>query len=275
MEAGKYEEVQRVMIAERADVIKRKKSFIETLLPELNELSELFEDLTYRTFTTDDLKDAIFNNARNIKARYVEQERNVAEQIGVSSLRKEVTEKAEMFANPFVQRLERMKKGLTSDFTGLVKYLTVTETGEVVLTDEAEKRLEEDTHVYLTDPKQIEKYMMHQAITRLLNEFFDNGDGLPIYWWQMFPLENGVFVMPENGANYAGMIEQVARKRGELEVTQSLNPYTDDTDQNQKPEREVRGQKNRQRGGTVTGIAKKPDYIDRGAEARAGLKGKK
>lgn len=273
MGAGKNEEMQRIMIAECADAIKQKKSFIKTLLPELNELSELFEDLTYRTFTTDDLKDAIFNNAKSIKRRYVDLERNAAEQIGVSSLRREVTEKAEMFINPFTQKLERIKKGLSSDFTGLIQYLTVTETGEVVFTDDEAKRLEEDTHVYLTDPKQIEKYMMHQAITRLLNDFFDNGDGLPLYWWQMFPIEKGVFIMPENGANYAGMIEQVARKRGELEETQNLNTYADDTDQSAKPEQEVRTQKNRQRGGTVAGIAKKPDYIDRGAEARAKRQG--
>lgn len=266
-------EQQRVMIAERADLIARKKKDIAALLPYLNELAELFEDLTGRTFTADDLNDAVRNGGRNIRARYIEAEKAAAEAIGVHTLRAETAKRAEEFRNPFAERLERLKRCITSEDVALLQYLTVNDAGEVLMTDEDEKRLEEDTHVYLTNPKEVEKYLLHQALTRLLNEFFDDGDGLPVYWWQMFPLEGKRFVMPENGANYAGMLEQVARRRGE--AVEDAEP--DDTEQKPndgeapKAEREPRSPQNRQRGRMAVGISKKPDYTDRGQEVRKGV----
>lgn len=266
-------EQQRVMIAERADLIARKKKDVAALLPYLNELAELFEDLTGRTFTADDLNDAVRNGGRNIRARYIEAEKAAAEAIGVHTLREETAKRAEEFRNPFAERLERLKRCITSEDVALLPYLTVNDAGEVLMTDEDEKRLEEDTHVYLTDPKEVEKYLMHQALTRLLNEFFDDGDGLPVYWWQMFPLEGKRFVMPENGANYAGMLEQVARRRGEAVEDAEPDDIEQQPDDGEAPkaEREPRSPQNRQRGRMAVGISKKPDYTDRGQEARKGV----
>lgn len=259
MEKTENKEIQRIMIAECADEINQKKNNVQSLLITANELSELYKGLNMGVFTADDLKDAICNNARGIKLRYIEQAKAEAGELHITSLRDEVIKEAEQFQNPFQERVSRLKRSVTSPDRELLKYLTVTDTGEVVFTDENEKALEEDTHVYLTDPEQIDKYMIHQDITRLLNDFFENGDGLPIFWWQMFPLRDGVFVMPENGANYAGMLEQAARKRGVSEY-QSLNPGPTGIAQD-KPKKETPKQQNRQLGGMTKGISKEPDYV--------------
>lgn len=268
MEKIENKEIQRIMIAERVDEINRKKYIVEGLVKVGNELSELYKGLSMGAFTADDLKDAICNSAQGIKRRYIEQAETEAA-LSISSLRDEVVNKAKQFQNPFQERVNRLNRSITSPDRALLKYLTVTDTGEVVFTDDNAKALEEDTHVYLTDPEQIEKYMIHRAIIRLLNEFFDNGDGLPFMWFQLFPMNSeGVFVMPEQGADYSGMLERVACKRGYDVQTSSLSPEQTDTPK-EKAENETPKQQNRQRGAITKGISKEPDYIEH-IEHRAG-----
>ena len=172
-----------------------------------------------------------------------------------------MVKEAERFQNPFQEKVNKLNRSITSPDRALLKYLTVTDTGEVIFTDDNVKALEEDTHVYLTDPEQIEKYMIHQDIIRLLNEFFDNGYGLPFMWFQLFPMNSeGVFVMPEEGADYSGMLERVAHKRGYDVQASSLSPEQTDTPK-EKAEKKTPKQQNRQQGGIAKGISKEPDYI--------------
>lgn len=261
MEKTENKEIQRIMIAERAYEINSKKNSVQFLLANANELSELYKGLNMGTFTADDLKDAICNNAQGIKRRYIEQAKSEAGELRITSLRDDVIKEAKRFQNPFQEKVNKLNRSITSPDRALLKYLTVTDTGEVVFTDDNAKALEEDTHVYLTAPEQIEKYMIHQDIIRLLNEFFDNGDGLPFMWFQLFPMNSeGVFMMPEEGADYSGMLERVARKRGYDVQASSLSPEQTDTPK-EKTEKKTPKQQNRQQDGIAKGISKEPDYV--------------
>lgn len=268
MEQQNRQEAQRVMIAERADVIKSRKGYISGLLPELNGLAKAFEGLNLGTFTADDLNDTVRNKAADIKRRYIEQEQAKAWALGISSLRDEVVEAAKRFNNPFADKLARLRAWGSPQMVEALKYLTVTEAGEVVMTDDDAARLEDDCHVYLTDPKEIEKYLLHQSIVRMLNEFFDNGDGLPVVgWWNFFPLQGGKFGLPENGCNYSVMISQVEAKRAEAQPAAEPTDTTEQPEPDRKPKRELK-QQNRTHGGMKRGISKEPDYTDKGAESR-------
>ena len=267
------QEHAKVMIAERADIIASKKRAINELLPKLNELAKLYGDLELGAFTFDCLNDMVRNGAANIKRRYIDRELTEAAKFRIASIRDEVEKQARQFKTPFSERLKKFSRSLNSGDMDLIRYMSVTEAGEVVATPEDLARLEDETHVYITDPKQVEKFLIHQAITRLLNEFFDNGDGLPVCWWSMFPCVGGTFVMPDNGADYEGMLKQVAAEKGEpttdtpepdnMENPDSLN----EAEAAQAPEPK---QQNRQRGGMARGVSREITQTDHGAALRYG-----
>lgn len=253
----------RIMIAERSEEIKRKKSDIAALLPYLNQLAELYKELNLGTFTADDLQDAINNDARCIKQRYSEFIKEAANDARLPSFRNEAAKEAE-FNNAFSRRLQDLQRIFTPNDKALIKYMTVNLSGVVEFSEDSEKELEEDTHVYLTNPDEIAKYKTHCEIIRLLNDFFGNGITLMPLWWNMFPIWNGVFQMPENGANYAIMVER------EAGIQEAKEPQSINKEINGETSVREKKQQNRQRGGMVTGIGKKPDYVSHTGRNQSG-----
>lgn len=120
MEEVKNKNVTRVMIAERSEEIKRKKSDIAALLPYLNQLAELYKELNLGTFTADDLEDAINNGARCIKQRYREFIKEAANDARLPSFRNEAAKEAE-FNNAFSRRLQDLQRIFTPNDKALVK----------------------------------------------------------------------------------------------------------------------------------------------------------
>lgn len=249
------EKAERIKIAERADMVRTRKAVIAGMVKVGNELSELYRGLKIGDFTAETLADAFNGDYSKAKRLYMEQMQAEADGFRSVAMRGEVMKEAEAFDNPYARKVDKMRRAYGGKVEKeLMPYLTVTDAGQVVFTDESAERLADDTALWIDDPDEIAKYRQHVEIVRLLNDFF--GGGLPFGWLNFFPLQNGKFTMPENGVDYRALLhmpEQDSTPKPEQEQGQ------DNEERTEKPEPK---QNNKQRGGMVKGVSKMPDYVE-------------
>lgn len=254
---------ERIRIAERADMVRTRKAVIAGMVEAGNELAELYRGLKIGDFTAETLADAFNGDYSKAKRLYREQLQAEADGFRSVAMRDEVMKEAEAFNTPYARKVDEMRRTYGSRAEReLMPYLTVTDAGQVVFTDESAKRLADDTALWIDDPDEIAKYRQHGEIVRMLNEFF--GGRLPFGWFNFFPLRDGVFTMPENGTDYRALL-----RKPEQDTAHTPEPVPEQ-DGGQKADKPDPKQRNKQRGGMVKGITKVPDYNDRGAELRKG-----
>lgn len=200
--------MEKVLISKRPDVIRFKKAAILSLLKTANELADLYRELRIGEFTIELLKDAL-NGGDQARRLYVASAEQEASMIKSIALRNEVLESAKEWNTPYAKRLQTIRSWVSSGDRQLVKYLSINDTGNVVFTEEGEKRLEEDTYEYLTEPDEIEKYKQHKQIVDLLNKFFEDGKLMPPIWTQAFPNFNGRFITAEQGLFYKKLLRKI------------------------------------------------------------------
>lgn len=236
-------------------MVRTKKGIIAEMVKAGNELAELYRDLKIGGFTAETLADAFNGDCSKAKRLYREQAQAEADGFRSVSLRDGVVKEAEAFNTPYARKVDEMRRAYGSKGERqLIDYLTVTDEGRVVFTDESAKRLADDTAVWIDDPDEIAKYRQHGEIVRLLNEFF--GGGLPLGWLNFFPLRDGVFTMPENGTDYRALLH-----KPEQDTAQAPEPMPEQ-DGGRKADKPDPKQRNKQRGGMVKGITKVPDYVE-------------
>lgn len=254
---------QRVCIDRREKAAESRKRLARELCIAANELAEAYASLKIGIFNAEALAEAVSGRYDTAKRIYLEQAKAEAEGMYSVMLRDEVVKSAQDFRNAYAERVEAVRRWTNPDYVALVQYLTVTDEGRVLFTDEGAKALEDDTAVWLDDPEQIARYEQHREIIRLLNDFFADGKALPVGWMQLFPLWNGKFVMPDGGADYAWL---VARGGGIVQdEAQAWNGQPEEPQQQEsgeQPEKPEPKQRNRQRGGMAKGVSKMPDYVE-------------
>lgn len=263
METTQETAARRVCIDRREKAAESRKRLARELCNTANELAEAYASLKIGAFTAEALAEAVRGRYDTAKRIYTEQAQVEADGMHSVMLRDEVMKSAQEFRNAYSERVEAVRRWTNSEYVMLAKYLTVTDEGRVLFTDEGANALEDNTAVWLDDPEQIAKYERHKEIIRLLNDFFADGRALPVGWMQLFPLWNGKFVMPDGGANYAWL---VARGGGSAQdEAGQWNEQPEEPQQQEsgeQPEKPEPKQRNRQRGGMAKGVSKMPDYVE-------------
>lgn len=260
METTQETTARRVCIDRREKAAESRKRLARELCEAANELAEAYASLKIGTFTAEALAEAVRGRYDTAKRIYTEQAQAEAEGMHSVMLRDEVMKSAQDFRNAYAEKVEAVRRWTNSEYVTLAKYLTVTDEGRVLFTDEGAKALEDDTAVWLDDPEQIAKYEQHREIIRLLNDFFADGKALPVGWMQLFPLWEGKFVMPDGGADYAWL---VARGGGSAQDDgEQWNEQQQQQESTEQPEKPEPKQRNRQRGGMAKGVSKMPDYVE-------------
>ncbi len=254
------EKTERIRIAERADMVRTRKAVIAGMVEAGNELAELYRGLKIGDFTAEMLADAFNGDYSKAKRLYREQLQAEADGFRSVAMRGEVMKEAEAFNTPYARKVDEMRRSYGGKSEReLIRYLTVTNAGQVVFTDESAKRLADDTALWIDDPDEIAKYRQHGKIVRMLNEFF--GGRFPLGWFNFFPLRDGVFTMPENGTDYRALLH-----KPEQDTAQAPEPMPEQ-DGGRKADKPDPKQRNKQWGGMVKGISKMPDYVEH-TEAR-------
>ena len=116
------------------------------------------------------LKDLLFDNMWAIRKEIMAQ---IEKETPSMYLRDEARRKAEEMLGQVSAALAELDKKLDSYVIyDLLKYISVDEKGNIVVTEKAIQALREANSIYVTTPKAKEMYEAHKAATRALNRFY-------------------------------------------------------------------------------------------------------
>ncbi len=180
-----------------------------------NKLKPLFEELKIGEFTAYDLQDAMTTGGQDARERYVKVARRYAESIPVGMIRCKVMDDAKLWRTPYAKEAENVRRmtgggGVGGLDTYLTRFVTQGGDGCFAVTEEDAARIADDAATWLTDPREIAKYLQHVAAVEALNAFFENGKGTPPHplgWVSFFRIDSkGHFSLPDPAIDYADMI---------------------------------------------------------------------
>lgn len=254
----------RVLIAERHGEHRARLDGIEAIKRDVATLAPLFLALDLGAMDAEALADVYATGGKETRRRWIEHAKEESESL-TPVLRASLIAGLEANAPQYFTTAKEIHAKADTQARYLLGYLTMMEEG-ATLTEEGAARLADDCRIYLTDPDEIEKHCQHTELIDRLNAFFEDGKALPPYWFNLFPIADGKFTMPDGGADYAYFINRRKEATGEESGTDAPTEEETDTQPTQRPEPK---QHNRQRGGTVKGITKLPTHHDRGAEMRS------
>lgn len=260
---------ERVKVLDRPDIARRWEQSAKELAESANNLLELYKDLQLGEFTAETLADVYETGGAKARRLYVNAVKEDAAKIRSHAIQMQMIQEAEEWRTPFADAARQAKREAEQgggEERFLLKFLTLDGNGLFTLTDEAKQAIIDKSAIYLTDPEEITKYRQHLAAVEALNAFFEDGKTMPIIWYSLFEVgENGSIKTPSAGTNYAYLLN--LRNREE----QGNTPRGENAEQPTPQHTKEIKQYNRASvtaPAMVKGIAKEPNYTDRGAEMR-------
>lgn len=142
----------------------------DIILPAVRKVKQEFERLRLGPISGAYLKDLLFDNILAIRKEIMAQ---IEKETPSMYLRDEARRKAEEMLGQVSAALAELDKKLDSYVIyDLLKYISVDEKGNIVVTEKAIQALREANSIYVTTPKAKEMYEAHKAATRALNRFY-------------------------------------------------------------------------------------------------------
>lgn len=142
----------------------------DIILPAVRKVKQEFERLRLGPISGAYLKDLLFDNMLAIRKEIMAQ---IEKETPSMYLRDEARRKAEEMLGQVSAALAELDKKLDSYVIyDLLKYISVDEKGNIVVTEKAIQALREANSIYVTTPKAKEMYEAHKAATRALNRFY-------------------------------------------------------------------------------------------------------
>lgn len=142
----------------------------EIIIPVLNGIKLEFNTLQTRPFLCAYLKDILLIDMLSIKIQTMAQ---IERKTPSLFLKDETTEKSHEMLEWILLTLKTLESKLgTYCFYDLLKYPSVDEFGNIVITEEAAQTLREANSIYVTTPKARELYEAHKAATLALDRFY-------------------------------------------------------------------------------------------------------
>lgn len=142
----------------------------DIILPAVRKVKQEFERLRLGLISGTYLKDLLFDNMLAIRKEIMAQ---IEKETPSMYLRDEARRKAEEMLGQVSAALAELDKKLDSYVIyDLLKYISVDEKGNIVVTEKAIQALREANSIYVTTPKAKEMYEAHKAATRALNRFY-------------------------------------------------------------------------------------------------------
>lgn len=142
----------------------------DIILPAVRKVKQEFERLRLGLISGTYLKDLLFDNMLAIRKEIMAQ---IEKETSSMYLRDEARRKAEEMLGQVSAALAELDKKLDSYVIyDLLKYISVDEKGNIVVTEKAIQALREANSIYVTTPKAKEMYEAHKAATRALNRFY-------------------------------------------------------------------------------------------------------
>lgn len=139
------------------------------IIPALNKVKAEFLKLGLGGFTDEYLKDILSNNMSLILKRLAVQ---IKQDAPSRFLKGAASNSAQSLLNVLNDAVNEMKKStIISLNMMLLDFLTVDESGNIVLTDEANKKLKEHHSIFATTARSIEIYQAHAAAAKSINHF--------------------------------------------------------------------------------------------------------
>lgn len=265
---------EKIKIAGRPYLARQRRERAQEIADTANRLAGLYAEMQIGEFTPAILADTYATGGAEARRLYLNAAREDAEKVRSSTLKAQILADAEQWRTPFADEARKVKSQCSQwggDERYLLGYLATAADGRFIIPDEALQRIEEEAAVYLTDPDEIAKYHAHLAAVDALNALFEDGAATPVVgWFNLFAVDaKGRFSVPPDGVNYPYLIRLAKERRGEVEAVERDAEAADaPTPGSVAPTQQNRAKATAPR--MVKGIAKEPDYIDRGAENRAG-----
>ncbi len=142
----------------------------DIILPAVRKVKQEFERLRLGPISGAYLKDLLFDNMLAIRKEIMAQ---IEKETPSMYLRDEARRKAEEMLGQVSAALAELDKKLDNYVIyDLLKYISVDEKGNIVVTEKAIQALREANSIYVTTPKAKEMYEAHKAATRALNRFY-------------------------------------------------------------------------------------------------------
>lgn len=142
----------------------------DIILPAVRKVKQEFERLRLGPISGVYLKDLLFDNMLAIRKEIMAQ---IEKETPSMYLRDEARRKAEEMLGQVSAALAELDKKLDNYVIyDLLKYISVDEKGNIVVTEKAIQALREANSIYVTTPKAKEMYEAHKAATRALNRFY-------------------------------------------------------------------------------------------------------
>ena len=142
----------------------------DIILPAVRKVKQEFERLRLGPISGAYLKDLLFDNMLAIRKEIMAQ---IEKETPSMYLRDEARRKAEEMLGQVSAALAELDKKLDNYVIyDLLKYISVDEIGNIVVTEKAIQALREANSIYVTTPKAKEMYEAHKAATRALNRFY-------------------------------------------------------------------------------------------------------
>lgn len=142
----------------------------DIILPAVRKVKQEFERLRLGPISGVYLKDLLFDNILAIRKEIMAQ---IEKETPSMYLRDEARRKAEEMLGQVSAALAELDKKLDNYVIyDLLKYISVDEKGNIVVTEKAIQALREANSIYVTTPKAKEMYEAHKAATRALNRFY-------------------------------------------------------------------------------------------------------
>lgn len=259
---------QRIKIAERPIILRARMNAAQRVISAAEDLAHLYAGLEMGDFDAAALADVFVTGGEETRRRWLDIAKEEAKRIPGAAIRAQLIKGIEEAEPPYIVKAKQIKAISTYDEVNVLDYLTVTNEG-ATLTEEAAARLAEDSHVYITDPEEIELYHKHTAAVEALNDLFGYGKNAPVIWYSVFEMgEDGVIKIPSQGVNYAYLLnlgrDREAKQTGQEQPQKELTKEQPQKELTQHNATKVNAPR------MVVGIAKDPDYRDRGAELRLG-----
>lgn len=142
----------------------------DIILPAVRKVKQKFERLRLGPISGAYLKDLLFDNMSTVRKEIMAQ---IEKETPSMYLRDEARRKAEEMLGQVSAALAELDKKLDSYVIyDLLKYISVDEKGNIVVTEKAIQALREANSICVTTPKAKEMYEAHKAATRALNRFY-------------------------------------------------------------------------------------------------------
>ena len=163
-----------LIFANEPDFIRDLHLIENQIIPALNNVKAEFLKLGLGGFTDEYLKDILSNNTGLILDRLAVQ---IKQDTTSRFLKGAVVNSAQSLLNGLNDTVNEMRKStIISSNMMLFDFLTVDEYGNIVLTDDANKKLKEHHSIFATTARSVEIYQAHVEAAKAINNFIKLAD---------------------------------------------------------------------------------------------------